>query len=569
MNRFVSIILNIYDLFVTWIWAISLGILVFLCFFSTCYIDEAEVTYFVCDNVALNFGAVLLFLLLIVIVGELDPIQKVAKRLERSEEIFQKCRRVLIITIFGIALLWVLATQYVPGADQQTILDAVYALHNKDYYMFAEDGYLARNPHQLGLVWICYLLSLVFGNYNYVVFQIINVLGITICYFELSIISGYLGLRRMGQLVVLMMGILFFPAIMYCSFVYGNILGFAFSLVAIRNEIAFFKELKWKRAFVSAVAITMAVILKTNYLVYLLAMIICAVTEAIRRKIGIYLYIVVMIAGLYFFQAVGVKAISEHITGTNIEGGSYWSYIAMGLQDGDRAPGWYNGYVIDSYVSSGFHTDVQATKSKLAIKTSLDYFIADKRNAVRFFTEKTASQWNNPTFQSFNIIQWRPAGITESNWVTYFTSANGEHLSVQCLNIFEVIVLLGALIYCLMNRTDKDYHFTLILALTFIGGFLFHLFWEAKGQYTIFYFVLLFPYAVSGYGKLRGWIAYQWLRRKCEPLEKKRFEWKCMTCLILITVTICCVVLYWSGCTEYLTADTDVYYTYLKGSEIS
>ena len=38
----------------------------------------------------------------------------------------------------------------------------------------------------------------------------------------------------------------------------------------------------------------------------------------------------------------------------------------------------------------------------------------------------------------------------------------------------------------------------LLLPMIFIGGFIFHLFWEAKGQYTITYFVLLIPYCVKG-----------------------------------------------------------------------
>ena len=38
-----------------------------------------------------------------------------------------------------------------------------------------------------------------------------------------------------------------------------------------------------------------------------------------------------------------------------------------------------------------------------------------------------------------------------------------------------------------------------LLAIIFLGGFLFHLFWEAKGQYALTYFLLLFPYAAAGW----------------------------------------------------------------------
>ena len=35
--------------------------------------------------------------------------------------------------------------------------------------------------------------------------------------------------------------------------------------------------------------------------------------------------------------------------------------------------------------------------------------------------------------------------------------------------------------------------------MVFVGGFLFQLFWETYSQYTLIYFLLLIPYAVSGY----------------------------------------------------------------------
>ena len=38
-----------------------------------------------------------------------------------------------------------------------------------------------------------------------------------------------------------------------------------------------------------------------------------------------------------------------------------------------------------------------------------------------------------------------------------------------------------------------------LMYMIFVGGFVFHLFWEAKAQYTFPYYVLLLPLAISGY----------------------------------------------------------------------
>ena len=65
------------------------------------------------------------------------------------------------------------------------------------------------------------------------------------------------------------------------------------------------------------------------------------------------------------------------------------------------------------------------------------------------------------------------------------------------LNIFESVVYLGTLAYIFFTGRHTKLH-RLLLPTIFIGGFIFHLFWEAKGQYTITYFVLLIPYCVRG-----------------------------------------------------------------------
>ena len=70
----------------------------------------------------------------------------------------------------------------------------------------------------------------------------------------------------------------------------------------------------------------------------------------------------------------------------------------------------------------------------------------------------------------------------------------------QLLNFFtyQTIILFGVTVYLIRDykkiKGDK-----LIFILVFIGGFLFHIIWEAKCQYTITYFILLIPYSVKGY----------------------------------------------------------------------
>ncbi len=68
------------------------------------------------------------------------------------------------------------------------------------------------------------------------------------------------------------------------------------------------------------------------------------------------------------------------------------------------------------------------------------------------------------------------------------------------LNIMQTLVWFGILLYLVLERKNLRLEH-LVLAITFIGGFLFYLAWEAKCQYTVPFYIILFPYAA------RGWVA--------------------------------------------------------------
>lgn len=72
----------------------------------------------------------------------------------------------------------------------------------------------------------------------------------------------------------------------------------------------------------------------------------------------------------------------------------------------------------------------------------------------------------------------------------------------QLCNAVQTLVYGGALLFAVFRFRRVKFQ-GLFFAVIFIGGFLFHLFWEAKGQYTVSYFTLLIPYAVLG---MQDWI---------------------------------------------------------------
>ena len=94
------------------------------------------------------------------------------------------------------------------------------------------------------------------------------------------------------------------------------------------------------------------------------------------------------------------------------------------------------------------------------------------------------------------MMGWERTDISDEvdEWIQ--DGRTGNQRIVEIFNIVQSIVLLGTVLYILLNKSI-DYK-QLVFAVIFIGGFLFHIVWEAKCQYTVVYFVLLIPYCIQG-----------------------------------------------------------------------
>ena len=85
----------------------------------------------------------------------------------------------------------------------------------------------------------------------------------------------------------------------------------------------------------------------------------------------------------------------------------------------------------------------------------------------------------------------------------------------------------------------------LLLPMIFIGGFIFHLFWEAKGQYTITYFALLIPYCAKGLMDMTDDIAegILTLGRNSTILETVKHFYNRLTVKYIIGLVVSCILI--------------------------
>ena len=473
---------------------LAIIILVFLTVISiyeTADMNESEFTTYFSDNIIVHIIAIIAIIALI-------------KLIKKRQIKISKRTICIIIAIWLILIVaWVLITQLLPRADQSTVLEIAKDLLNGKTDAFENKNYVGAYPHQTPLIFFEAITNMIFGDYNFLWLQFLNILAILVSIFAIYKITRILFKNRQTSIGTMLSLFLFAPLSFYVTFIYGNLFGLATSMVAVWFLLKYLESKKIRYIFVSAINIELAILFKSNYIITLIAMLCLIILYAIKEKRLKTMLSIILLIVMYFAGNFGINAITKAVTGKErSEGVPAKAFIAMGLQEGPRAPGWYNEYNINTYKSSKYDTKKADKKATKDLKKRIKEMVNNPGYTLDFFYKKTASQWNNPTFQCFCINEDRKFNEEfEGIFREINTDGITNKIFFNYMNIIQTLILFGATSYFILdfkNIKSKQ----LIFIIIFIGGFLFHLIWEAKGQYTFTYFVLLIPYAIRGLLKI-------------------------------------------------------------------
>lgn len=469
----------------------SILLLIFLAGSSTAAIqgDYREHTFFLKDSFLLNV-LICIILLCVSWVGHV-----LVLRLEKWDYRRINVEKLGILAVFAISAFWALLTQ--PGliSDQASIQESAAQLSYGDLTPLLEEGYCARYPHQLGAVFFSIIFQGIFGRNNLICYQLINAALCALCYKEIICIAKHTLFKNTMSAELLALGLLFYPILLYSTFVYPMIPSFYFSLLSFRYLSSYLEDGIKKGLIKGVSAMVLAIVLKPNALVFLIALVLISAIGGYGKRSFTATIILVLFSILALLLP---RHIAENIFHVKMpEGISPWSYLAMGMQEGERAPGWYNGYINENYTNSEYDGIKQKENAIVQIRKRIGEFKTSPQEAVRFYLRKIASEWNNPTFEAFWIHEVRPKNITLATWVKRLTRVTGAQLLAVPLNYLQFFILVGALLFGILVLPSAG-PILLLFPLTFVGGMLFHLIWEAKCQYTIIYFTLLLPCSILG-----------------------------------------------------------------------
>ncbi|MCD7836250.1 MAG: hypothetical protein LUG83_06320, partial [Lachnospiraceae bacterium] len=463
--------------------------------FTICLIQRVEEkTYYISNNTVSQITGIVLFCILTYFFAG----KGLSELIKRHGDTWFKLVFVLVLAALGI---WLLMTRFWYFGDMEKVYQYAGMLNAGDFSGWLPGGYPYMWSQQNGLILFVSLLLRFFDkDTSYIVFYFINLF-----FYGVMTVSFYSSMKTLFKdrdiyIIQLLMLVLYFPYAFFITLLYGDVIGFSFGAAAAALLLKYLDTRRNVHIVLSCVCIIFAVIFKQNSLIIFVGASIMLIHDMAvgfnkKKLLSCAVYIILALIGFGL-----PKVIIEQAGGNKIDGGnSKWANIAMGLQECDKAPGWYNCYEEEVFAANNYDGDATAAEAKRELAERLKYFAQNPGYAWEFINKKLASEWNNPTFECFHIQNWRGSSIELSGFVKSIINDGGKLniILIYILDICQSVVLFGVLMY-LIGDDSQDLR-RLFFIILFIGGFMFFTVWEAKCRYTVPFYLMLIPYAWPGY----------------------------------------------------------------------
>lgn len=431
---------------------------------------------------------------------------------------------VILMGLWGAAaFLWVLGIGLVSETDCGALIMTARRFAQGDYALLSW-GYYRGCPFQLGMVLLLEGLQRLFpgGNIDLMMQLINTVMSVLTMGVVCALAQRMEGSASAGRGCALLLAC-FLPFLLYNVYVYGTVLMTLMLCVSLLCYSCYVRTHRARYGAAMALALAVGYVAKPNILIAVVALLICAALDALReRRLGALLFVGLGLAlGLLMMKLVIWQY--ELRSGVRLEPNvCRLTWLVMGLSDRGIegvCPGWYNGYV-----GEFFDIDITPEAQKAVVLADLQARIPELLDnpsyTAAYLRDKCLSQWIEPGYSTMsygNRCDWQDRfnGVAA---LVYREDSPVRAALDACMNVCQqalyVLALIGGL-RLLRRGTGTD---MLALPVTVLGGFLFHLLFEAKSQYIYPYAVLLMPVAAVGLEVVaRGCSGLvRWLKQKHE-----------------------------------------------------
>lgn len=412
----------------------------------------------------------------------------------------KKLEKGLWIFVAVFCVIWIFMAYDITKYDSHTVVDAAEKFLRGDYSpLAAKSSYLQRYPYQLPFVFCVEQIYRITGPGRYMLLRLLNVcclVGIYKCILKICdlILPGEAE-KKMATLFLYG----FWQPFFLSTFIYSLIPSMLCALWAVYQILVYAQGGGGRNVIVSGVLLGLAIVLKSNAWINWIAFAIILalmIARGGKKQVAGTVLIAAVIA------TVGGGAANLYYqkqSGYPIESGTpkvLW--LAMGLQEGDAAPGWYNGFPYNTLKSVDFDAQRAAEIGKAAVKDSLAGFVKQPAYAAKFFAKKEASLWCEPTYECINNSCHREREKPLGDLARSVYTGNAREVLLFHFRSYQLLSILGALLYCVQIKRGAVKVEHLIIPLTILGGFLFHTFMEAKSSYVFPYYTMMVPISSAG-----------------------------------------------------------------------
>ncbi len=361
-------------------------------------------------------------------------------------------------------------------------------LPNITYAGIPLSQYIQTYHHQISLAFVFSIFFRIIHFDVLEILRVLNVVGNILIIIALYKICNQLSKKYKINKVLLLTLILTFVTLpMLSTFIYGDIPSLALCLFSVYFVMKYIETEKVRYMLVASTLTMVAYMLRMNSLIFIIATIIYLLLNIFKsftkkswKKNLMNLLIIVVYVVISILPSTIVN--NYYLNKYELEKNKAYpniGYLLMAMQEGPRANGWYN----EASREKAFEKiDTIASEYKQEIKERLEYFAQNPSYTFNFYITKIASMWTENTYSAIR-----------NNEVN-------ENLNsfIKPVELYQkallILTCLCALIVLIQNR--KNISLDVIFLLTiFVGGFAFHILWEAKSRYIIPYIVILIPIA--------------------------------------------------------------------------
>ncbi len=318
----------------------------------------------------------------------------------------------------------------------------------------------------------------------------LNVIGNVAIIFALYKIGQQLSKKYKTNKTRLLFFILTFISIpMLSTFIYGDIPSLTLCLFSVYFMMKYTETRAIKYPVLASIFTMIAYMMRMNCLIFIIATSIYLLLNTFNniknkkwKELGISILITIMYIAVSIVPTILVQ--NYYLNKYNMDKDKEYptiSYFLMAMEESWRGNGWYSEkrgeYALNNIENA-------KTEYVDEIKNRVSYFAENKWYTFKFYTMKLASMWTENTYSAVrtNMVDENDNIKEFSNPLTFYQKSL---LLVTCV---------CSLIFLIQNRKNLS-NDAIYLITIFIGGFAFHILWEAKSRYIIPYIVSLIPIA--------------------------------------------------------------------------